>query len=107
MPVIGTYKAVRNTDNTLTFKHIDCGAFIQLTPDGRLLYQRASDVDFYWTYIADIQAVIDENTWHCTFTYFDAELLIQRVGTSMKIGEYTSVENINTDVVSILDTARR
>jgi predicted nucleic acid-binding Zn ribbon protein len=25
----------------------------------------------------------------------------------MKIGEYTSVENINTDVVSILDTARR
>lgn len=107
MPVIGTYKAVRNADNPLTFKHIDCGAFIQLTPDGRLLYQRASDVDFYWTYIADIQAVIDENAWHCTFTYFDTDLLIQRVGTSMKIGEYTSVENINTDVVSFNDTARR
>lgn len=107
MPVIGTYKAVRNADNPLTFKHIDCGAFIQLTPDGRLLFQRESDVDFYWTYIADIQAVVDENAWHCTFTYFDADLLIQRVGTSMKIGEYTSVENINTDVVSNFDTARR
>jgi len=34
-------------------------------------------------------------------------LLIQRVGDSMKIGEYTSVENINTDVVSNFDTALR
>lgn len=104
MPITGTYKAVNNTDNQLTFKHIDCGALIRLTPDGRLLYQRASDVGFYWTYIADIQSIIDESAWHCTFTYFDADLLIQRVGTSMKIGEYMAAKNINADVVSNFDT---
>ncbi|MFO0089425.1 MAG: hypothetical protein ACK518_01185 [bacterium] len=110
MPVIGTYRVVKNQksdEDALIFKHIDSGALVQISSDGRLLYQRASDVDFYWTYVADIQAVIDENAWHCTFTYFDADLLIQRVGNSMKIGEYTSVENINTDVVSFNDTARR
>lgn len=107
MPIIGTYKAVNNADNSLTFKHIDCGALIRFTHDGRLLFQRASDIGFYWTYIVDIQSIIDETEWHCTFTYFDTDLLIQRVGNSMKIGEYTSVENINTDVVSFNDTARR
>jgi hypothetical protein len=108
MPVIGTYRVVKNQkcdDDALIFKHIDSGAFIQISSDGRLLYQRASDVDFYWTYVADIQAVIDESVWHCTFTYFDVDLLIQRVGASMKIGEYTPVENINTGVVSNFDTA--
>lgn len=107
MPVIGTYRAVNNTDNTFTFRHLDSGALLQISADGRLLFQRASDVDFYWTYVADIQAIVDENAWHCTFTYFDADLLIQRVGASMKIGEYTSVKNINTDVVSNCDTAIR
>lgn len=108
MPVIGTYRVVKSQkcdDDALIFKHIDSGAFIQISSDGRLLYQRASDVDFYWTYVADIQVFIDESAWHCTFTYFDVELLIQRVGASMKIGEYTSVENINTDVVANFDTA--
>ena len=68
------------------------------------MFQRASDVDFYWTYIADIQGIASEEAWHCTFTYFDVELLIQRVGTSMKVGELALVENINTSVVSNLDT---
>jgi hypothetical protein len=110
MPLIGTYRGVNSEKfdaNSLIFRHVDSGALIQITYEGRLLYQRASDVDFYWTYIADIQSVIDENNWHCTFTYFDTDLLIQRVGTSMKIGEYTSVKNINTDVVSNFDTALR
>ena len=110
MPVIGTYRVVKNQkadDDALVFKHIDSGALVQISSDGRLLYQRASDVDFYWTYVADIQSIVDESVWHCTFTYFDADLLIQRVGSSMKIGEYTSVENINTDVVSNCDTAIR
>jgi hypothetical protein len=106
-PIVGTYKAVNKGATPLIFKNIDSGSFLQISPDGRLLFQRASDVDFYWTYIVDLQALIEDREWHCTFTYFDADLLIQRVGDSMKIGEYTSVENINTDVVSNFDTARR
>ena len=104
MPLVGTYKLVNNTDKTLTFKHIDSRALLQISCDGRLLFQRASDVNFYWTYIADIQGIASEEAWHCTFTYFDVELLIQRVGTSMKVGELALVENINTSVVSNLDT---
>jgi hypothetical protein len=106
-PIVGTYKAVHKGVTPLIFKNIDSSSLLQITPDGRLLFQRASDVDFYWTYIADLQAFIDESTWHCTFDYFDTDLLIQRVGDSMKIGEYTSVDNINTDVVSNFDTALR
>ena len=88
----------------LIFSNIDSRALLQISCDGRLLFQRASDVDFYWTYIADIQGIASEEAWHCTFTYFDVELLIQRVGTSMKVGELALVENINTSVVSNLDT---
>ena len=106
-PIVGTYKAVHKRDTSLIFKNIDSGSFLQIAPEGRLLFQRASDVDFYWTYIADLQALIEDSEWHCTFTYFDTDLLIQRVGDSMKIGEYTSVKNINTDVVANFDTAQR
>ena len=104
MPLVGTYKLVNNTDKTLTFKHIDSQAIVQISPSGRLLFQRAVDVGFFYTYIADIQGIASEGAWHCTFTYFDVELLIQRVGTSMKVGELALVENINTSVVSNLDT---
>lgn len=103
LPIVGTYRCVHNT-NSLIFSNIDSRALLQISSDGRLLFQRASDVDFYWTYIADIQSIIDESTWHCTFTYFDVELLIQRVGTSIKVGELALVTNINTSVVSNLDT---
>ena len=68
------------------------------------MFQRAVDVGFFYTYIADIQGIASEGSWHCTFTYFDVELLIQRVGASMKVGELALVENINTSVVSNLDT---
>ena len=107
LPIIGTYRSVHIVDtshNSLIFRSMDSGALLQISSDGRILFQRASDVDFYWTYIADIQSIIDESAWHCTFTYFDVELLIQRVGTSMKVGELALVKNINTSVVSNLDT---
>ena len=107
LPIIGTYRCVHNdytSHNSLIFRSIDSGALLQISSDGRILFQRASDVDFYWTYIADIQSIIDESAWHCTFTYFDVELLIQRVGASMKVGELALVKNINTSVVSNLDT---
>jgi hypothetical protein len=106
-PIVGTYRAVNKSGTPLIFKNIDSGALLQISSDGRLLFQRASDVDFYWTYIADLQVLVESSDWHCTFDYFETDMLIQRVGTSMKIGEYTSVENINTDVVSNFDTAIR
>jgi hypothetical protein len=99
-PIVGTYRAVNKGATPLIFKNIDSGSLLQISPEGRLLFQRASDVDFYWTYIADLQALVEDREWHCTFTYFDTDLLIQRFDEKIKLGEY-----INTSLVSNFDTA--